>query len=703
MNGNILARLTGTQRTLVALLASGAMLMAGCSTMGTSPSGGANPLVTSGTLTGKVHGGNQPVSGATVNLYFAGQALGATATHVATTTTASDGSGSFNFVQNTTSPNNGSDNTFSCPTNIGSPLVYVVAKGGNTLNNGNASVNNSAAAFIAVYGRCADLASHNFVDMTEVTTVATMAAVQQFFDPSNDSITADGTGQQYGVMLGLTNTIALMADVVHGTAVTSTVLPANTSGANGVGGVSVTATPEVNKINTLADAISACVNNASASATACTTLFSSAQAPAPNVTNRPTGTVFGPATDVLQATYYILTNPTNGGTTNLQNIYNLATGAGAPYQPTLAAQPTDWNIGINYASTSTCGTNAGGFINGAYDINIDAQNNVWIANSQATKGNLSELAANGAATTCVFTGGGSNGGATVDSNGNVWEASTDSNNIYRYNPNDHSVLTFPTTSGPLAVTADGAGNVYFTSSANTSLYMIPGAATASAAVAPVQISQVVGPNPIRTMPDNQGCTGSPCVPNPANIWVSSGAGFVARVSPATSGPNLLNGYSTTTFPIGGSAAYGLAVTSTNDVIVSSGSPDNFLVYLSKTGSYAPLWTSAPGFGGMSNPTAIGIDGRNNIWVPNNTNPSGSMGSVSEVSAGESALSPTSTGFQRNSTYLSKGRAAVVDQAGNVWIAGDGTANSISELVGAGVPIYQPYAKGLSNGRFQTVP
>lgn len=703
MNGNILARLTGTQRTLVALLASGAMLMAGCSTMATSSSGGANPLVTSGTLTGKVHGGNQPVSGATVNLYFAGQALNATATLAATTTTSNDGTGSFNFVQNTTSPNNGSDNTFSCPTNIGSPLVYVVAKGGNTLGNGNSSINNSAAAFIAIYGTCSELATHNFVNMTEVTTVATLAAVQQFFDPSNDSITADGTGQQYGIMIGLTKTIGLMVDAANGTAVTSTVLPASTSGANGVGGVSVTATPEVNKINTLADAISACVNNASASATACTTLFASAQAPAPNVTNRPNGTVFAPATDVVQATYYILTNPTNGGTANLQNIYNLATGAGAPYQPTLSAQPTDWNIGINYASTSTCGTNGGGFINGAYDINIDAQNNVWIANSQATKGNLSELSASGAANTCVFAGGASNGGATLDSNGNVWEASSESNNIYRYNPNDHSILAFPTPSTPLAVTADGVGNVYFTSSANTSLYMIPGAATASAAVAPVQISNVVGPNPIRTMPDYQGCTGSPCVPKPVNIWVSSGAGFVSRVTPATSGPNLLNGYSTTTFPTGGSVAYGLAVTSGGDVIVSSGSPDNSLVYLSKANSYAPAWTTATGFAGMSNPSGISIDGRNNIWVPNNTDPSGSMGSVSEVSAGQSALSPTSTGFQRSSTDLSKGRATAVDQAGNVWIAGDGTPNSITELVGAGVPIYQPYAKGLANGRFQTVP
>lgn len=696
MNGNIFARLTGTKRSLVALLASGAMLTAGCSNMATT-SPGVDSLATSGTIGGRVHGGNQPVSGATVKLYFAGQTGNAgAATFAATTTTASDGSGAFNFVESPSSANDGSNNTFHCPTNVGSPLVYVVAKGGNTLNNGNSSVNNTAAAFIAVYGRCGDLASHNFVDMTELTTVATMAAVQQFFNPADDSISADGTGQQYNIMLNLPNTIALLADVTKGTAVNSTVINANTAnGSNGVGGVTITATPETSKLNTIADAISACVNNASASATACTTLFANATSPAPSVTSRPVGTTFPPATDVVQATYYILTNPTNGGATNLQNIYNLGTAVGAPYQPTLVTQPTDWNIAISYSSISTCGSGSGGFISQPSDINVDFQDDVWIANSQATKGNLSEISSAGAATTCVFLGGGSKGSA-IDSTGNVWLATTESNNIYRYNPVDLNSLAFPTTSTPLGVTADGLGNVYFSSSANQSLYKIAGAATATSAVAPVQISSVVGTNPIRMMPDNQGTTSA------SNIWVSSGNGFVSRVSPGTGGPNVLNGFSTTPFSIG-VQSYGLEVTAANDVVVSSGSTDNYLIYLSKAAGYAPAWTTSSGFAGINNPTAIALDGANNTWIPNNTNTSVLVGSVSQVSGAGNALSPATTGFQKSSSYLSSGRAAAVDQAGNVWVIGDGTTNSITEIVGAGVPIYQPYAKGLAAGRFQTIP
>jgi hypothetical protein len=43
-------------------------------------------------------------------------------------------------------------------------------------------------------------------------------------------------------------------------------------------------------------------------------------------------------------------------------------------------------------------------------------------------------------------------------------------------------------------------------------------------------------------------------------------------------------------------------------------------------------------------------------------------------------------------------------SGNIWVAGDGgsTSNFVTEIVGSAVPD-QPYARGLSNGRFQAVP
>jgi hypothetical protein len=710
MNGNIFARLTGTKRNLLALLASSAMLTAGCANMANTASG-VNALDTSANLSGRVHGGNQPVSGATVNLYFAAQSEYAAPTLVATTTTAADGSGSFSFVSNSSSTNSGADNTFHCNSSGGSPLVYVVAKGGNTINNGDSTVNNSAAAFIAVYGTCDQLQnSPGFVDMTEVTTVATMAAVQQFFDPSNEGISADGTGQQYNVILNLPKTIALMVDAASGTAVSSTVIPASVAGGNnGVVGVTVTATPETSKINTLANVLSACVNNASASAAPCTTLLTDAVPATPSVTNKPNGTVFAPATDVVQAAYYILTNPTNGGSSNLASIYGLAPAAGAPYQPALSAQPTDWTIAINYSSSSSCGTGHGGFINQPYDIGIDSSDNIWISNSQSSSGNLSELSASGAAATCVFLGSGSNGGLVLDNQGSVWVTSTGSNNIYRYSSGlgslSQGIVDFPTPYPSLAVTADGLGNVYFsTASSGGALYQIPGAAASASAITPIQISTIVGSNPVRLFPDFNGLVAK--LPTPSNIWVTSGAGYVARVTPSTNSgdPSYENNFSTTTFAMGVDS-YGLAITAANNVFVSSGSTDNFITYLQGGGtSYSPSWTTSAGFAGLNNPTGIAIDGKNNVWVPNNTNTSGSVGSVSEISSSAAALSSAPTGFQKSSTFLSSGLASIVDQAGNVWVVGNnGTTNYVTEIVGAGVPIYQPFATGLTNGRFQTIP
>ena len=87
MIGNNSARLTGSTRNLLALLASSVLFSAGCSNM-SSTAPATNSLATAATLSGKVHGGNQPVIGATVTLWFAGQGLsGSTAVKAATTTT----------------------------------------------------------------------------------------------------------------------------------------------------------------------------------------------------------------------------------------------------------------------------------------------------------------------------------------------------------------------------------------------------------------------------------------------------------------------------------------------------------------------------------------------------------------------------------------------------------------------------------------
>ena len=312
------ARSGSTLRTQysLGLLALVAVIPLGCSNM-TSPSTQSVTSTSQVRIKGRVHGGNQPVSGATVTVYYAGQSgYGSAGTTGTSTTTANDGYGSFSF-------------SVSCPSSPNDPLVYLVATGGNTLNNGS-SGNNSAAQFLAAVAPCS-------------------------------------------------------------------------------------------LINSIANIISACINNnANGDATACTTLKNDATPPAAARTSQPNGT-FGPATDILTSVYYMLTNPTNGSSANLNAIYALAPGTGAPYQPTLTSAPTDWTIGITYSSISNC-TNGDGFFDVPYDLKLDVSGNVWIANGPNTNGNLAQMRFDGTPLVCTAVAGKSRG-STIDDQGNIWVGS----------------------------------------------------------------------------------------------------------------------------------------------------------------------------------------------------------------------------------------------------------------------------------------
>jgi hypothetical protein len=698
MIGNYSARLSGSKRNFTALLASSAVFTAGCSNMvSTAPS--SNPLSKPASLSGKIHGGNQPVVGATVTLWYAGQGNSAPATLAATTTTDSGGFFGFNKDVSGNPADDGSTNTFSCPSNT-DPLVYVRSLGGNSQNNGSTG-SNTAAGFIGIYGVCSQLSASNFIYMSEVTTTATMAAVSQFFNPFNDTISADGTGQEKIVIDEVPATAALLADMTTGLYVPSTTIsPAG--GANVAPGVTVTATPEPGKVNLIANIISSCVNSTDPSSTPCSTLFTSAPPPIGNTTFLNPGTAFPVATDTLQALYYLFTNPSSSpaadssGTSNVAALFSLAGGVGAPYQPS-ASLPTDWTIAISYVGNGTCGTPSAGtgdFINSPVDIGVDGSDAVWFANSQ-TGGNLSAITSSGQPLACVnFSNtGSSNAGGVLDSSGNIWFAG--GTNVYRYNQNTRATFSFPTGGvTPLAIAADGLGNVYFTgaSAGVGSLYQLTGAATISSFEPPLQISNTLGPNPVRIMPDFKSTTVL------GNIWVSSGSTFISQVAAGT-GPGNLNGFVTTPIPaVSSGSTYGLAVDQFNVIVTSTSDTNEANAITGSTGlSLNGGWPYSAATAGIASPTGISVDGRGNVIFPNSGNPS-----FSELSLfGAHPLSPV-TGFQKSSTNLNNSKASIVDQAGNVWIVGSGN-NFVTEILGNAVPTFQPYAVGLAIGRFQQLP
>jgi hypothetical protein len=103
---------------------------------------------------------------------------------------------------------------------------------------------------------------------------------------------------------------------------------------------------------------------------------------------------------------------------------------------------------------------------------------------------------------------------------------------------------------------------------------------------------------------------------------------------------------------------------------------------------------------LSTPAAVASDGAQNVWTINNAP---GANSVVELSVAAQPLSPV-TGFQKDASYLGSGRSLVIDSSGNLRIGLDG-ANSITEIVGAAVPVSQPYSGALNptNLGFQTIP
>lgn len=687
------SRVRHSQSLLVAVLASSAVFTAGCANMATTAGGSSfsNDVVSIG---GRIHGGNQPVALATVQLWFAGQ--GSPATVVAQTTSTNDGTGSFGFVRGLDGgPNAGTTgNTYSCPAS-GNPLVYAVATGGNTQNTGDIHINNTAAVFLAPFGLCKSINSGSFVTMTEVTTVATMAALQQYFNPAtaNQSFSTDGTGLSFLAMSNNFDLISNLADLTSGKAITSqTIAGAAPGGGVGATTTSVTATPETAKINTIANILAACINSLNASATACTNLFANATPGDPATSSLPVGTVFPAPTNTLQAAYYLLTNPTNGSAIKLANLFALTPAVGAPFQPTLSTAPSDWTIAISYSSSSTCG-GGGHLINSAQDLAVDSFGGVWIANNE-TNGNLSLLTNTGIPATCVGVGTGALTGIAIDyvTSGlpNVWLADSGSFNVYRYAPTAPAPVAFPTAALPASIAADGDGNVFFTTPLTSTLYEIPGAATASVPVFPatagISIATAIG-------------TGAKVFMDSApSVWTTSGSTFVTRSSSAT--PDTGSGYSSNQFTTDG-PTYGLSVSavngSRNSIFVGAAGTTNSVSLLQGSGTSYALASGWPATG-LSTPAAVASDGAQNVWTINNAH---GANSIAEVGVGKQQLSHAG-GFQKDAAYLGGGRSLVIDSSGNVWVGLDGS-NSITEIVGAAVPVYQPYALGLHNGHFESAP
>ena len=295
--------------------------LSGCANKGyTSPVDGNG-------VSGAVIGGQNPVTGSTIQIYAVGSAGDGSAAMplISATLTTSDGS---NTMDSNANPGNSNNNLsagsftippgdYTCPS--GSAEVYMVSKGGNP---GLGTGVNANLTLMTGLGQCGNLSSSSYIVVNELTTVSSLAALSNF--AASYSALGSGSGDasqlqaQFSEVNEYTNT-------GNGT-VPGPTLPA---------GYSASSTA----IQTLGDIVAACVNSAGGVAgdnSACGNLFSLA-----TISGNPA------PTDTVGAVINILNQPS----VNVFPIFALLP-ANNPFEPTLSSAPTTWQLPIT-SSTAT--------------------------------------------------------------------------------------------------------------------------------------------------------------------------------------------------------------------------------------------------------------------------------------------------------------------------------------------------------------
>lgn len=254
-------------------------------------------------LRGTVRGGQQPVSGATVQLYAAGtNGIASAAQPLLTNPVQSDSNGNFSIPA-----------SYRCP--LAATQVYLIASGGTP---GPSAAANPALALAAMLGSCSSLSASTPISVNEVTTVGSVWPLAPYMTSPID----------LGSSPGDTAFVASAASV-------SEFINIDKGSSPGVG-TAESYFAQNSKLYSLADVLDKCVNSPGGSAgdgSPCGALFSMAT---------PAG---GSApTDTLSAAMHIAQNPDK----NVTDIFGLVAVPTA-FQPTLTAAPADWTLTLSYA------------------------------------------------------------------------------------------------------------------------------------------------------------------------------------------------------------------------------------------------------------------------------------------------------------------------------------------------------------------
>jgi hypothetical protein len=314
------------------LLSSSAVLLDGCGAgYSTAP---ASIPASSAALSGVFYGGQQPVTGASIQLYAVGTTSdGATATALLNNAVQTDQNGNFSITSD-----------YTCPTS--STLVYLVGTGGNPGLTG--GTDNTDLSMLAALGACGSLSASTYISVNELTTIGSIAALY----PYMSATTKLGSGASDAAQLA--NAFALVNEYVNITtgSVPGPTLPAGYYASSA-------------EIQTLGDIVAACVNSSGGRAgdgSACGNLFTLAT---PSGGTAPEDTV----TAILD----ILNNPTH----NVTAIFNLSSSTG-PFEPSLSAAPATWALPILSGPATPTFSPAAGTYSGLQSITISSTSGATI-------------------------------------------------------------------------------------------------------------------------------------------------------------------------------------------------------------------------------------------------------------------------------------------------------------------------------------
>jgi streptogramin lyase len=549
-----------------------------------------------GKISGSIYGGQQPVTGATIQLYTVGTTGLKTA---ATPLLPTSGGGVVTTDQNgefTLSPNNMP--LYSC---TNATQVYIVATGG---TNGYGSISNSALSLMAPLGTCANLyanAATIFIQLNEVTTVAAIYALAPFMS-SYTNVGASGSNPT-----GLVNAVANFNNLAN-----------LTTGNAGGAALPSGATVPVAEINTLADILAGCINSTGIGSSACSTLQGA------------TG-----ASDTIGMALAIAQSPSLSKYTAL---YSQAT-AQSPFQPTLSlsSAPNDWTISINYTG--------GGTLSAPSGIAIDSTGDVWVTNASSNV--LVELASN-AATASTFTGGGMLGakGLAIDKNNNVWVANPANNSVIKFTSANSYATATPYTggslSGPVSIAIDSSNNAWVANLNGTSVTQITIGGTLTSftgsgsinlpsgvaidSTGHVWVANYGNSNVVKLTNAGAVMAGSPfsdvalqgpssiVIDSSGDVWMPGATTGIAVAGAVSSFSNA--GLASTYSPyVGGGLLYSSAAATSGTtawvVNQKSGSGLSQIVY----GQSSPT-SPAAGLGVLSSPTAVAVDASGDVWTAN---------------------------------------------------------------------------------------